>query len=203
MHKKLYSLSLSIILLILLAHRSSAQISSKSIEVAANYGKTSATQIFLTLPRGKAIYIFKRAATPCYYADVKYYLSRNFAVGLTAGMQHLSYDYNNSGSISVPSYTLTGNVINVTCELKGLYLNLPWFQFYGLFGAGVRFFPISSAVPEPERPPSVWFNTQWTPVGLRVGNALGGFAEFGIGYKGLVNMGISYCIPTRQKMHKP
>ena len=180
--------------------RLSAQLRQHDLEISVNYGKVSATQIFLTLPQGKGIYIYKRAASPTYFADIRYYLNRNFAVGLTAGMQHLSYEYDNYGSTSVPSYTLTGNVINVTCEIKGLYLNRPWFQMYGIFGLGVRFFPVSSVVPATQLPPGVWFNTQWTPVGFRIGNAFGGFAELGIGYKGLLNMGISYCIHTRQKM---
>jgi len=35
-------------------------------------------------------------------------------------------------------------------------------------------------------------NFHLTGVGLRVGKSFGGFAEFGFGYKGIVNMGLSY-----------
>jgi hypothetical protein len=33
---------------------------------------------------------------------------------------------------------------------------------------------------------------QVTPIGMRIGRKLGGFAELGFGYKGIMNFGLSY-----------
>ncbi|GAA4465987.1 hypothetical protein GCM10023093_19240 [Nemorincola caseinilytica] len=48
------------------------------------------------------------------------------------------------------------------------------------------------SITPPPASTKVYTTFQATPIGIRVGRALGGFAELGIGYKGIFNYGLTY-----------
>ena len=89
----------------------------------------------------------------------------------------------------------------VALELKGIYINNKYFQLYGLLGLGARWLTLTTETPSGLGYHSVVGNIQITPVGLRVGNALGAFAEFGFGYKGLMNTGVTYRFQKHSAKH--
>jgi hypothetical protein len=165
------------------------------MEASLNYGRVSGTQVILfTELRSEDSYYENTGSSATYFADFRYYLGKNVAFGLTAGEQWINYQFINTGQkIAQPrSFPLNGSIVTVAGELKGAYVNLRYFQLYGLLGLGVRFFNMDASARNDWTPAFILSNTQWTPLGLRFGNSFGAFAEFGIGYKGLLNTGISY-----------
>ena len=74
------------------------------------------------------------------------------------------------------------------------YMNKPMCQLYGDIGMGasvVRFSNNRPDNPEATLKQFPFFNMHLSPFGVRVGNKVGGFAEFGWGYKGFINAGVS------------
>jgi len=106
--------------------------------------------------------------------------------------------YAESGRYSVHTYTLSG-------EALFAYKKKDNFMFYGYLGFGACYFNEvytynADAVGSPHLPqlPSnpykysdVHWTAQVTPLGLRFGEEVAGFLEFGFGYKGLISGGIS------------
>ena len=76
------------------------------------------------------------------------------------------------------------------------YVAKPSWQLYGYLGLGGTVVNFSNAKfndgsnVEITRVP--YFNVHFTPIGARFGKDFGGFVEFGYGYKGIFNTGISY-----------
>jgi len=80
------------------------------------------------------------------------------------------------------------NLYTIALEIKYLYLNNKIIQLYGFLGAGY------SLTFNKEFNDLKFFNGQLTPLGIRIGNKIGGFAEIGFGYKGVANIGLSLNI---------
>jgi len=103
-----------------------------------------------------------------------------------------------SGHYSVHTYTLSG-------EALFAYKKKDNFMFYGYLGFGATYFNDvytlnPYVVGDPRLPPlpgnpynysDVHWTAQVTPLGLRFGEEIAGFLEFGFGYKGLICGGIS------------
>jgi len=87
----------------------------------------------------------------------------------------------NFGRVDFVCYT-------IAIEAKYLYLNSKLVQLYGFLGAGYTFSANKDVAT------SRFFNGQLTPIGIRVGKKIGGFAEIGFGYKGVANVGLSLNI---------
>ncbi|MDR0790173.1 MAG: hypothetical protein LBO06_05220 [Bacteroidales bacterium] len=75
----------------------------------------------------------------------------------------------------------------ITAEFVVNYVYRPVWQLYGLIGAGATIAIVSNS----DFPSLGFFNMHISPLGLRVGKDIGGFIEFGYGYKGIINAGVS------------
>ena len=83
-------------------------------------------------------------------------------------------------------------------ELYYIYYFRKRLEIYTLAGFGPAF--ISTDYTYPNGNPSAantspkedHIRAQYTPIGVRYGGRLGGFVELGLGYKGVINGGISY-----------
>ncbi|RYD98968.1 MAG: hypothetical protein EOP54_05830 [Sphingobacteriales bacterium] len=92
----------------------------------------------------------------------------------------------------VPSGTATTNYHTLAAEVQYNYINKTFFRLYAVAGAGItsyteKYKPNSGST---EKNTAAHFNFQISPVGVKFGNRIGGMAEVGFGYKGLLNAGL-------------
>ena len=189
-----------------------AQNQSGDQELSVSYGRKSGTEIlkwFVTSPpanRDRVSYNEKVSTTGNMFATYRYSFGSIFSLGVTVGTESFSYNsYHNDGypyqgpnpyplvNPFIANYKV--NVTTVALEPKIYYYNHKRLKLYGLAGMGVRFYtqkPNGQAFDGIGAP--VFVNTQMTPIGVSYGNKLSGFAEVGLGYKGLINGGLSYRI---------
>lgn len=83
------------------------------------------------------------------------------------------------------------NYFTLAAEADFIYLRMNRLSLYGLVGAGAtlmsqRYIPDTG---EESTNNNVFFNFQFTPIGLKYGNRFGGFVEAGFGYKGVLSIG--------------
>jgi len=134
------------------------------------------------------------------FLTYRYFLSKKLVLGATIGTEFVSFDhYSNRGLRTDPPALLghyKANITTLAFELKPVYYNGSLVQLYGLIGLGGRYYSEHQVSGQSTGTnngfPNLFFNSQWTPLGVRVGKQLSGFAEFGLGYKGLVNAGVCY-----------
>lgn len=77
------------------------------------------------------------------------------------------------------------------------YMNKPMCQLYGNVGVGATMVAFSDSNADSNNgklKKAPFFNMHISPFGVRVGKMVGGFAEFGWGYKGFINAGVSVKI---------
>ena len=125
--------------------------------------------------------------------NLRYYINNAVTIGLNVGLE------NNS------SY---GSFLTFAPECTFRYLdtrdNRIRVRLYGAAGFGLTVFNDNEAnIPGhvDNTGPKLW-GFQGTPLGIRVGRKLAGFAEIGYGYKGLINGGLSYRFRAAKKtMH--
>ena len=122
--------------------------------------------------------------------NLRYYLNNAVSVGINVGYE------NNS------SY---GSFLTFAPECTFRYLdtkdNRVRVRLYGAAGFGLTVFNDNEAsIPghSDNTGPKLW-GFQGTPLGIRVGRKLAGFAEIGYGYKGLINGGLSYRFRAAKK----
>ena len=133
------------------------------------------------------------AFTP--FAGYRYWVTKRFGLG---GI--FAYDVN---SVKVfnsddPKQKREVNRYYMTFAIEPIfnYVSKPSWQLYGYLGLGGTIVSFGSAnfndgsKVEITRVPYV--NVHITPIGVRFGKEFGGFVEFGYGYKGLLNAGVSY-----------
>ena len=98
-------------------------------------------------------------------------------------------------SASTGSYTVSNKT--VAMELYYIYLFRKYIELYTFAGVG----PTSSTEQNTlsgsfgssrQSESKAGLKGQYTPIGIRAGGRLGAYAELGYGYKGLVNLGISF-----------
>jgi hypothetical protein len=181
-----------------------------SHEISASYGIVSGTQVLRRVSQSETpstiypYYNVQTANSGNIFLTYRYALIKEFEIGFTAGFQSYSYDrynsnmyyYSGGGTFDAK---VDATVMTYAVEFKPVYYTGKYFQLYGFLGTGVRFYhetftPSAYAyyTSYNDFAPSVFINTQWTPIGMRFGNILTGFAEFGFGYKGVANCGLSY-----------
>ncbi|NVK05819.1 MAG: hypothetical protein HWD92_13420 [Flavobacteriia bacterium] len=77
--------------------------------------------------------------------------------------------------------------------IKGKYYKTDWVEMYSTFQMGVTFENVRYQVDdESARYSWSYFNLHTTLYGLRVGQQLGGSFELGLGYQGIVRVGVDY-----------
>jgi hypothetical protein len=130
---------------------------------------------------------YYNAFTP--FAGYRYWFTPRFALG---GVY--AFDYNsvnirkNAGSESenpFENHMRYYSTIAAECVLN--YVYKPKWQLYGMIGAGVTIV----SIPRSAISTAGTFNGHVSPIGMRFGGKVGGFIEFGYGYKGFINAGLS------------
>jgi hypothetical protein len=134
-----------------------------------------------------------------YNFSYRYYVTRRFSFGV-----NLAYEYVNSHR-DVTVYGVRGNsdqqrFLTMSPEVTFTYvdrrrhrsgLRLYWLAAWGITSVSDKF-----PGENPDRA-FVPLGIQITPVGVRVGHDLAGYAELGFGYKGLLSAGLSYRFPKK------
>jgi len=92
----------------------------------------------------------------------------------------------------VPSGKATTNYHTLAAEVQYNYISRGYFRLYSGVGAGItsyteKYEPNSGSK---EKNTAGHFNFQVSPIGVKLGNRIGGMAELGFGYKGLFSAGL-------------
>ena len=177
--RKIFVLCLSLAMFCF-TNQSNAQQGKSEISIAYGYWS------FFTLLQGAPF----SASTGTPNVNYKYYLTNNVTVGMGIGFE------NNCN---------WGSLLTFSPEISFKYLdtkdNRIRVRIYGVVAYGLSVFDDwSNSGPghTDNTGPKLW-GFQATPFGIRVGRKFSGFAEIGLGYKGLVNAGMSYRFRTVKK----
>ena len=145
------------------------------------------------------------------FATYRYHISDVISLGLTFAFENEngSWDNRNYGWLSDPGTVRLANVYQGKFR-RSAYTIAPEITFnYGDFGNGlVRLYSVvgmgytyrdehityGNVNTEYKNPNvnTVHFNAYGSPLGIRVGRELSGFFELGLGYKGVLNYGLTY-----------
>lgn len=89
--------------------------------------------------------------------------------------------------------------IAIAPECRVNYKTRTWIRYYGTVGFGHTFVSeVYKGTYSTETDRSGYFAFHLSPIGFRAGRRLCGFAELGFGYKGLLNVGVSYSLRKKQ-----
>ena len=124
----------------------------------------------------------------------KYWFNKRVGLGI-----HYAFDFNSVKVIHHPveDYHNADTVIHkryfhtFAVEFGINYIHKPAFQLYGNVGMGVTLIQFSNNNAETGLKQFPFFNMNVVPLGMRFGKNVGGFIEFGWGYKGFINAGLS------------
>ena len=136
------------------------------------------------------------------FMGYKYYFTDNAAVGMTGTYEAWKADLNYvSNGDKVGEYQRAD--ITIAPELTYNYLNDEWIRLYGSVGIGITFNSEKntdkSTATNNYNTNDTHLNANLTALGLSAGKALRGNLELGFGYKGLINLGISYIFSNNKK----
>lgn len=171
------------------------------LELATSYGMITASQVgdkteansnSLT---GQSI----TYSSGMMFLTARYFFFNRLALGIAGGVSSERGQYADKHNTSVISRTYSESVTTIAPEVYYIYFFRKYLEVYTLLGIGPGFFttttttnatPYSSEAINTEKHDAL--RLQYTPIGIRIGGRLGGFAELGIGYKGLINAGLSF-----------
>jgi hypothetical protein len=202
--KKILLLHIIIALLLSLPFHSKAQTTKGEHDISISYGLVSGRQIADGLTQGEdGGGNYESSHSGNVFINYRYFFTNRFALGVTGGFQNISGNMEPEQSIGgiVNAYSLTN--LTFAAELTTVFLNSPYLQLYVLFGLGGSdaylnnsTYPLNTVYQtgysEPATGPR--FNFQLDPIALRVGGKLSFFMELGIGYKGIVNTGLTFAM---------
>ncbi len=154
-------------------------------EIGLAYGYYS----YFTLKQGPPL----SASTGTPNINMRYYLNNNVTIGLGVGFENI----NNWGSLLTFSPEVTIKYLDTKDDRVRIRL-------YGVAAMGLTVFDDLNLNPghADNTGPKLW-GFQFTPFGIRVGRKVAAFAEVGVGYKGLINAGLSYRFRTTPKKSNP
>ncbi len=136
-----------------------------------------------------------------------FFISPKAAIGIDFGFGYASADIYLTGAddfpVTEPLFLYRTLVNNYAAHLSGTYIY--WtsgaMECSGAVYVGVNFMDQSiveintkEPIPLPEAKDRVRFSYHITAIKFRYGETIGGFAELGFGYRGLVNVGLSIKI---------
>lgn len=170
------------------------------IEITASYGMITGDQIagsILTNDNGQFTKsIAYNSGAP--FITARYFLYNRLAIGFSGGVTNERLQYNDpyNPSFNPGSYKQTSTT--VAFEVYYIYMFRKYIEVYTFAGLGPSF--INSEQPVVSTTNTLTtvvsshdeLKVQYTPIGVRAGGRLGAFAELGIGYKGLLNAGVSF-----------
>ena len=191
--------SIAIILFVMTMHNAMAQ-SEGTNEFKVGYGAFSSIQ-FLDLASdltitgataGNLAYDNKKFSNTL-YGSYKHALNDNIMLGATFAYERIEDDAKSGKNIigkrDSKNYT-------AAVEADYYYMSDTFIRMYSGLGLGYSFnnqkFRSSDPDYKNQDDNLSHFNFHVNAFGIRVGNALGVFAEVGFGYKGIVNAGLSY-----------
>jgi hypothetical protein len=118
--------------------------------------------------------------------------NNKFGYGIAVGYDGISGTFKTPSGSKAGTYKSSSTTAGAECMLA--YMNKENVRLYGFLGAGYSFynykFTTTSGGSENENATLNHFNFQVTPIGAAFGKNFGGFVELGLGYKGLVNIGL-------------
>ncbi|EGK03137.1 MULTISPECIES: outer membrane beta-barrel protein [Dysgonomonas] len=124
-----------------------------------------------------------------FHIGYKYSITERFSLGGT-------FLYENGKSDAYFKGDRTGefnrNYYTFAAEGKVKYLNKKNLALYGLFGTGATIYEqkFTGNDNTTDKNSNLHINFQLTPIGIQFGKNIGGFAELGCGYKGIISAGI-------------
>ena len=152
------------------------------VEIGVAYGYLSSFTLYQGAPFDVT------TGTP--NVNFRYYLSDNVTIGLGIGFE------NNSAYGSMTTFS-------PECTFKYLDTkdNIVRVRLYGAAAMGFTLFDdwSNSGPNNTDNTGGKFWGFQLSPLGVRVGRKISGFAEIGYGYKGIVNAGISYRFKVQKK----
>ena len=169
-------------------------------ELAGSYGIITTNQMFNVLKDiASVVFTFgnydkeNTDYSGGWFLAYKYAPNDNILLSITGGIDGAKGDLvDNDVKYGEFKTTYTSAIVGFDYR----YLNKDFIQLYSGVGAGVTLCKNSGTQSGSGETDVSWddpyFNFQVNLLGVRVGKALAGFAEFGLGYKGIINAGISY-----------
>ncbi len=122
----------------------------------------------------------------------RYYINKNVTLGLGIGYENIR---------------TWGSFLTFTPEMTFCYLDtrhdLIRVRLYGAVSYGVTIFDdLTITQGQADRSGPWFYGFQATPFGIRIGRQIAGFAEIGLGYKGLIHGGLAFRFPNVLKQHR-
>lgn len=124
----------------------------------------------------------------------KYHINNRFSAGLELSYMASSKDINFKKSDDEYTVHRKSSFFLVLPTAQYHYLNREKLQLYGNIGVGLVSYTIKEEKnigPESFDNNYISLAFQVNPIGLRIGQKFGGFAELGFGYKGIIHAGAS------------
>lgn len=138
-----------------------------------------------------------KSFSPSFFLTLKHYFPNHLGLGITGGIFFDHGDYaagDHDNYYNIGTYSRTSFIVSP--ELEVPYYIEHGLKLYMIVGLGARFSNVNisyypnSYAPYTHPETSVIIPAfQYTPIGIRFGSGIGGFAEFGWGYKGILNGG--------------
>jgi hypothetical protein len=197
--------------MMLIGNFSYAQMATGDQEIAVSYGKYSFTEFTYALlgTAGDNI-TTKISASPIYSLSYRFYVNDHLALGITGSTQSAKFSFSHDDGMT--TYSLSSlSIYNIVFGVKAfanpsrIRGKLVRFYLVGDFGLkhmveNVNY--VDNLQPNTTKS-TVWINSQFSPVCLSIGNHLCANLELGLGYKGLINGGLSYTLaPKRHAKEK-
>ncbi|MDR1743854.1 MAG: hypothetical protein LBR48_08595 [Dysgonamonadaceae bacterium] len=197
MRKKIIHSAIAIMLLV--ANGVGAQDDFKRHELEGGLGIWNTSQIVFTLSDALSnslgiggMNVNNLSGSPAFHVGYKYWLTERFGVGATLAMG------SESGNVFNLEKQYQGQIqryySNVAAEAAFNYINSEIFKVYALGGVGGLFlnqkYEPDGGSGTDKNDKGLFLDYQITPIGIKVGKNVGGFAEVGFGYKGIVNIGL-------------
>lgn len=120
--------------------------------------------------------------------SLRYHRTQRISVGMVMGFTTKT-TYRTDYSVAKSYYKHASFI--TAFEVKFIYIDQSLVQVYVLTGLGILLVRTKDQRFLHDTKMYGWPTTQLTPIAIRVGKKLGGFAEIGYGYKGIINLGVS------------
>ena len=172
----------------------------RKFEIQATYGMLTTSQIIDAFVKittavgslGTVTTSDNKSTGGLYFTAHKLSSNNRFAYGIAVGYDGSNGNFRNDAGTKSGSYKSSS--ITIAGEGKINYMNKPNFRLYGFLGAGYTSynytFTTTSGGSEKEETRLNHINFQLTPIGAAFGDKFGGLLELGLGYKGLLNIGL-------------
>jgi hypothetical protein len=139
-----------------------------------------------------------RSYSGTFHISYNYFFNKHRSIGFSYMFEQQKYIYSNSNNPSDRLRTFYTHYYHSTMlRYTEYWIQAPFISLYSSLGFGVNYTRIKNTLDE--HLPFVQLNEnkntlayQITPIGIRIGKRIGGYAEVGYGYKGIVCGGLSY-----------